>query len=127
MTVRVPSEREPDAYDEQIAPVSFVEYDPHVIRQYAAGLYSRALGEAVSWTITGVVGGSIGLYILARLGLLPFGLLVFVVGCVVGYLTGSARAFALKLQAQIALCQVQIEENTRGLGDSSTKYPASPD
>ncbi len=29
------------------------------------------------------------------------------------YLAGSQRAFALKLQAQTALCQVQIELNTR--------------
>lgn len=30
-----------------------------------------------------------------------------------GFLIGQERAFRLKLQAQIALCQVRIEENTR--------------
>ena len=33
---------------------------------------------------------------------------------VVGFLLGSQRAFLLKLQAQTALCQIQIEQNTSG-------------
>jgi hypothetical protein len=31
----------------------------------------------------------------------------------VAFLLGQERAFHLRLQAQLALCQVQIEENTR--------------
>lgn len=37
-------------------------------------------------------------------------------GIVLGALVGNSRAFALRLQAQTALCQVQIEENTRRPG-----------
>ena len=36
-------------------------------------------------------------------------------GALFGIMAGNARANALRLQAQIALCQVQIERNTRRL------------
>jgi hypothetical protein len=35
-------------------------------------------------------------------------------GAVLGGIVGSERAFALRFAAQQALCQVQIERNTRG-------------
>jgi hypothetical protein len=35
---------------------------------------------------------------------------------VIGLMIGQARAFALRLQAQVALCQVEIERNTRAEG-----------
>ena len=47
-----------------------------------------------------LIGGSIGALVL---GLIAFSL-------------GQQKAFALRLQAQVALCQVQIEANTRGEG-----------
>ena len=40
-------------------------------------------------------------------------LVVAVVGALLGYAVGSERAFALRLMAQTALCQLQIERNTR--------------
>ena len=36
-----------------------------------------------------------------------------VLGGAIGYVWETQRAFILKLQAQTALCQVKIEENTR--------------
>jgi hypothetical protein len=33
--------------------------------------------------------------------------------CIIGYYFGKEKAFQLKLQAQVSLCQVAIEENTR--------------
>ena len=35
------------------------------------------------------------------------------IGAAIGYSMGSTRAFRLKLEAQIALAQVEIEANTR--------------
>ena len=91
------------------------EYDPEVIRKFADRLYSRAATIEVMYTILGaLVGGGIGFAanyslrssqpLIYLLGLLLFGVL--------GYAAGSARAFLLRLQAQTALCQVQIEQNT---------------
>jgi len=40
-------------------------------------------------------------------------IIVALVGAVLGYLVGNDRAFALRLMAQTALCQMQIERNTR--------------
>ena len=41
------------------------------------------------------------------------GLCTLVLGFIAGYMIGTARAFMLRVQAQMALCQKQIEENTR--------------
>lgn len=92
------------------------EYDPDVIHKFADRLYSRATSIVVTYTLTGaLVGGGFGFtttYYLSSsqapifivLGLLLLGAL--------GYAIGSERAFLLRLQAQTALCQVQIEQNT---------------
>lgn len=42
-----------------------------------------------------------------------FAALGAVVAGLIGYAIGTEKAFQLKLQAQTALCQVKIEENTR--------------
>lgn len=117
------------------------QYDPKVIYKYAAGLYSRAHMLVLVYTLVGVLIGSVfgkayGEYkafmssppswssalgsafgapappppsssstSTTLLGLLVFGLL--------GFWIGSNKAFVLKLQAQTALCQVKIEENTK--------------
>jgi hypothetical protein len=36
-----------------------------------------------------------------------------ILGGAMGYAIGTEKAFTLRLQAQVALCQVQIEANTR--------------
>jgi hypothetical protein len=71
----------------------------------------------VVYTVIGGVGGAGAAFSLGKTshgaegkGLLAVG---FLVGGVIGYFIGTERAFVLRLQAQIALCQVQIERNTR--------------
>ena len=98
------------------------KYDPAVIRKFADRLYAEATRIVVFDTIIGaVVGALLGFWvgdygkkhdpkawdqtILALLGLLLLGLF--------GYAIGRERSFKLRLEAQMALCQVQIEENTR--------------
>lgn len=97
------------------------KYDPEIIGRFADKLYSQAF-----WTIFGrtffgllfgaILGGVAGVFYInaalaepsnmpAIIGALLFGLF--------GYSSAQARAFELRLQAQSALCQVQIEKNTR--------------
>lgn len=116
------------------------QYDPKVIYRYATGLYSRAHMLVLIYTLVGVLIGGVfgkayGEYKAftssppswssalgsafgapspppaspsssspTLLGILAFGLL--------GFWIGSNKAFVLKLQAQTALCQAKIEENT---------------
>jgi ABC-type phosphate/phosphonate transport system permease subunit len=108
-----------------------VAYDPEIIQKFVNRLYRRASTVVITSTIGGVVGGgllgfvlgllfdqgsarlpnhfsldALGTEVIAGLiGALIFGLLAF--------LAGRERAFLLKLQAQAALCQAKIEENTR--------------
>lgn len=42
----------------------------------------------------------------------PVAVVTIVLGGVLGYASGQAKAFELRLQAQTALCQVSIERNT---------------
>lgn len=95
------------------------EYDSKVIYQFANRLYAQAGSIIVTHTIiygfAGAAAGFFGGVILTNsqntgtawaLGLgAIFGF--------IGYSVGTAKAFQLKLQAQTALCQVRIEENTR--------------
>jgi hypothetical protein len=92
-----------------------VKYDSSLIYQFAASLYKQV----------GVVIGLVGGYLVTD----GRGGTVTVVGGLllgaIGWWIGTQKAFALKLQAQIALCQVQIEENTRGRGVSGGSLPQS--
>lgn len=122
-------------------------YDPKVIYRYANGLYGRAQMLVLVYTLVGVlIGGGLGkAYSTVKdltsstpsltnvlgsafgapppppppsssssstlLGILAFGLL--------GFWIGSNKAFVLKLQAQTALCQAKIEENTNPVATKS--------
>ena len=99
-----------------------VKYDRTIIYTFAERLYRSAQQTIATFTISGVligggasvavvqsIGGSAGVTVVH--GVVGFSG-AFIVGGL-GYLIGSQRAFQLKLQAQIALCQVKIEENTR--------------
>jgi hypothetical protein len=95
-----------------------VNYDPEVVQAFAKQLYREASSVAFTDAVFGLlIGGTIGATFISmspsshidlRLGLAVGGL----IGAVIGYSRGSARAFNLRLQAQLALCQVQIEKNT---------------
>jgi hypothetical protein len=85
-------------------------YESSLIYQFADRLYGRASSTIVAYTaLFALIGFSAGLiYAGATVGLIAAVLLG-----AIGYVFGSEKAFQLKLQAQTALCQVQIEENTR--------------
>jgi len=97
-----------------------INYDPKIIQEFARRLYKQAASIIVTATIVGAVFGAIigGIIVNATslhrdmdptvgilIGAAFFGLF--------GFSVGRERAFKLKLQAQIALCQVKIEENTQ--------------
>ncbi len=89
-----------------------VSYDAQVIYQFADRLYRQANQAIASSTIIGVlIGLAIGYYLQKSLSL--YALVGAVVLGLIGFVLGTQRAFALKLQAQTALCQVKMEENTR--------------
>lgn len=106
-------------------------FDPRVIQKFANRLHRRALVTMMASTALGALsGGVLGLVFClnaigfssgqgdsAALGNLAVGLLGGFLGVVIlglgGFLAGRERAFRLKLQAQIALCQLKIEESTR--------------
>jgi hypothetical protein len=86
------------------------QYDPKIIYEFAARLYSKANTVITIYTIIGaLIGGILG-YGVKRGGGLLFGLVVF---GFIGFYLGREKAFWLKLQAQTSLCQAKIEKNTR--------------
>jgi hypothetical protein len=100
-----------------------VDYDPHVIELFAASLYRKAIaarkGSIVVGAVLGIAVGTIPLTSLGEHWPIPhaFGFATMLVGAIVGggigYVIGDARAFGYKLQAQTALCQVEIQRNTQ--------------
>lgn len=96
-----------------------VQYDPTVIHTFVERLYRQAKSIVVTATVLGVLVGFIGGAALGNMNrdLRDASTMIMIFGVVIGgglgYAIGQARAFALRLMAQTALCQVQIEENTR--------------
>jgi hypothetical protein len=92
-------------------------YDSKIIIEFAARLYARANAIAAAYGVVGAVLGAVVGAIAARFLLDTSPAVGALVGgavcCAIGVRVGQDKAFQLKLQAQIALCQVQIERNTR--------------
>jgi hypothetical protein len=93
-------------------------YDPSVIATFADSLYAKAATIVQTYTAVGALagacfGGAIG-YTFHDDSYILLG--IFIGAVFVGaaaWVTGMQKAFALRLQAQVALCQAQIEANTR--------------
>ncbi len=100
-----------------------LSYDSRVIYGFAERLYKQANTIVATYTVLGVFVGGVGLYV-ASSGSGALSLIGAAILGAIGYLLGSQRAFVLKLQAQTALCQVKIEENTRGGAQSESRGAA---
>jgi len=103
-----------------------VHYDPSIITKHAQALYNRASGIIF-------MGGLLGFLAGAAMGGATQGggfivLMGGLVGALIGVVIGRGRAFSLQLQAQVALCQVATEANTRRAADTAPAAlaPAAP-
>jgi hypothetical protein len=98
-----------------------VSYEQSVVEELASTLYVRARWLVVTYSVLGLVIGGAGSALgtggdrPAIIGVVALASLLF------GYAIGSERASALKLQALTALCQVQIEVNTRTAAVSAAR------
>lgn len=92
-----------------------MRYDSTTIHEVAERLYSAATLTEVLWTIAGVVFGfPVGWLAGIRFDQQATGLLLGAAfGVLLGYWIGHLRALTMRFTAQMALCQAQIEENTR--------------
>jgi hypothetical protein len=104
-----------------------VRYSPSVLQKCANMLYMRAIEIIIVYTAIGAGIGWIAAYAYTRAYLnlqhiqltdLPF-IAAGVGGALLGAWLGNSRAFALKLQAQVVLCQLEIEKHTRNLEELS--------
>ena len=99
-------------------PIYMPDYHPEIIRSFANRLYARAPLVVLASTILGVLIGLVGApFILQSLPpswavRCPEWVVVALLG-LIGLGQGMERAFLMKLNAQQALCQLEIERNTR--------------
>ncbi len=94
------------------------EYDSKVLYEFADRLYRRAAWIAWGYTFLGALlglfgGGAVAEAVGSRDGMITAGVVVAILFATIGYSVGREKGFALRLQAQTALCQAQIEANTR--------------
>ena len=94
-----------------------MQYDPKVIKEHAERLIQQSQSIVPIQFFIGVFSGMIifgGVTAWLDIGfdfvIISIGVLI---GGVMGYGSGQNRSFELKLQAQMALCQAQIEQNTK--------------
>jgi hypothetical protein len=97
--------------------------DNGIIQQYAAHLERKASGLLMRWTLgLGFVGGLLGAFpflhishgvVSGRLGLGTI-LLGALAGAYLGYTTGERKAIEPRMQAQLALHQLHVEQSLIG-------------
>lgn len=95
-------------------------YNPKVLQKYADELYSKAdlivLATAAKYGFLAFVTTFVLCVLVSTLDSadrLFASLAVAVLGVIFGVITGQAKAFQFRLEAQRTLCQVQMEANTR--------------
>lgn len=102
-------------------------YNPQQIQLFADKLYTRAASVVVGWILLGALGGGVaGFVAAAKFNSSLAGFLVFVLGIAIGYAIGDGKAFALRVQAQLLLCQLQTEINTRQAAQPAIVGTADP-
>jgi len=101
-------------------------YDSKILQETADALYSRASALIASYAAVGAVVAWVAVYFLepviltmlrlpASYSLIPLQLLAAFLAAILGGVWGYGKGLALKLQAQVALCQMKIEQDTRHL------------
>ncbi|MFV8751033.1 hypothetical protein ACNOYE_10850 [Nannocystaceae bacterium ST9] len=105
------------------------QYDPSIIVEQADRLYSQARTLMVSYAFLGLILGPV----LIGVGFSPIfegdelKFMAFVgalFGAAIGFALGRNRGFLLRFQAQVGLCQLQQEVNTRVAARPTSPQPA---
>lgn len=102
-----------------------MKFDPAIIETFARRLYSQAARIVFRYgTLYALLGSAVSALVFyympaaASRGIGPWLIFVIViVFALIGVSIGNEKAFDLRLRAQIALCQVQIERNTRAASE----------
>jgi hypothetical protein len=108
--------------------LTMATYDSKVIYRFAEELYARAdaiVGQAV------IIAALLGIVLVAAARVLVPKEMILTVLAVAGsvvvgwsmYKSAERQAFKLRLEAQMALCEVRIEENTRSLVGRHSREP----
>lgn len=87
-------------------------YDPQIIEKYADNLYRRATLIVITCMILGLLAGIVGGASVDPAGGGGWRFVGAALGLFLGCAIGNQIVFGMKLKAQMALCQVQIEKNT---------------
>ena len=88
-------------------------YDPHGVQKDAKKLLARANSIVFGHVTTGILIGYFLAYQLLPIDSVLLKLVVVGVVIATAYQIGDAMALTLRLTAQLSLCFVRIEENTR--------------
>jgi hypothetical protein len=109
-------------------------YDPRVIERFAEQLLSKAdsvrVGSAAVGGILGVIFGAVPLTPLESVWPVParFGVATMLIGALagvlMGWVVGEGRAFRYRVQAQMALFQLEIERKVEASLDAISHAPA---
>ena len=91
-------------------------YDHNEMQALAVEYQKRAMAAPILLTWLGVVMGALACGFFAPYRLVVFSVVGGLWGGITGYYLGRARATTLRARAQELLCQMRIEENTRGAG-----------
>lgn len=88
-----------------------VDYQPSVIQEHARRLYNRATAIVLTYAVFGfMVGAGVG-FTLVDEDRVALG--IALVSLFLGIAVGVTKSFELRLEAQLALCQMRIEQHTR--------------
>jgi uncharacterized membrane protein YjfL (UPF0719 family) len=95
--------------------ITMIPYDAEVLQKLANKLHAQTATVAVGSVAAGLISGSLFGYAATLIFRASDSYVLpgLIVGGVIGFVVGRQRARALRLQAQIAACLVQIEKNTR--------------
>jgi hypothetical protein len=91
------------------------EFDPEVIAVFAESLYLRAARIVGFYTVGAALAGALaGGWAGTTMQSPGFGAVALgLFGGILGWASGSERAFALRFQAQTVLCQLEMERHLR--------------
>jgi len=103
-------------------------YDASILQENADALYSRASALVASYAAVGAIVAWVGIFFLEPLiltllrlppnySLIPLQLLGALIAAILGGVWGYGKGLALKVQAQAALCEMKIEQNTSHLAE----------